>query len=391
VPVPGVNQPPAVLYVKGTSQVKLQRHGIVACLALTATLALAACGSDNNEPSDAAPSGSTGSAAAADCASGTINAQGSTAQANAMTEWIKAYQLKCSGVTINYQGTGSGAGVQAFIAGTADFAGSDSALKADSEQGQANAKCTGGKAIHLPMVTGPIAVAYNVSGVTNLQLKPATIAKIFTGKITKWDDAAIKADNPGATLPSTTIATVHRSEDSGTTDNFTKFLSKTAEADWPLGNAKAWKASGGTGQKGSDGVTKYIKDTQNSIGYTEWSFAENAGLTMAKIGNGNGEFAELTAENAGKAVEGAQITGTADDLQMTIDYNTKSAGAYPLILVTYEIVCDKGLSADKLKPVKGFLTYTSSTEGQSALTELGYAPLPETVRAKVAASVAGLA
>ena len=117
-----------------------------------------------------------------------------------MAEWIKAYQQKCQGTTINYEATGSGAGIQAFIAGTADFAGSDSALKPE-EQPQADAKCVGGKAINLPMVIGPVAVAYNVSGVDNLQLKPATLAKIFAGKVTKWDDAAIKADNPDAKLP----------------------------------------------------------------------------------------------------------------------------------------------------------------------------------------------
>ncbi|MGS2613201.1 phosphate ABC transporter substrate-binding protein PstS [Micromonospora sp. LZ34] len=366
---------------------KLQRHGTLACLALTATLALSACGSDNNEPASGATA--SGSAAAADCATGTLNAQGSSAQKNAMAEWIKAYQQQCQGTTINYEPSGSGAGIQAFIAGTADFAGSDSALK-EEEQPQANAKCVGGQAIHLPMVIGPVAVAYNVSGVDNLQLKPATLAKIFAGKVTKWDDPAIKADNPGATLPATAIQTVHRSDESGTTDNFTNFLTKTAEADWTFGKAKAWKAPGGTGAKGSDGVASRVKGADGSIGYMEWSFAENAGLKMAKVGNGNGEFAELTAENAGKTIAGAKVEGQGDDLKMSIDYNTKEAGAYPIVLVTYEIVCSKGLAADKLPLVKGFLSHAASTEGQADLTELGYAPLPETVRTKVEAAVKNL-
>ncbi|MEV0001182.1 phosphate ABC transporter substrate-binding protein PstS [Micromonospora sp. NPDC050980] len=361
---------------------KLQRHGAIACLALTAVLGLSACGSDNNESDTPSASGS----AAADCGTGTINAQGSSAQKNAMAEWIKNYQQKCSGLTINYEPTGSGAGIEAFIAGTADFAGSDSALKPE-EKPKADARCTGGQAVDLPMVTGPIAVAYNVEGVDGLQLKPATLAKIFAGKITKWDDAAIKADNPDAKLPSSTISTVHRNDSSGTTDNFTNYLSKTAEADWTFGKAKEWKAPGGTGQKGSDGVTGFVKSTPGSITYTELSFAENAGLNMAKIQNGAGEFAELTPENAGKAVAGAEVVGQGDDLALSIDYNTKEAGAYPLVLVTYEIVCDKGMDADKLKAVKGFLGYTASEEGQQALTELGYAPLPESVRGKVADAV----
>ncbi|MEV4759085.1 phosphate ABC transporter substrate-binding protein PstS [Micromonospora sp. NPDC049559] len=364
---------------------KLQRHGLVACLALTATLALGACGSDNNEPS-----GSASGSAAADCATGTVNAQGSSAQKNAMDEWTKAYQQKCADAKVNYESTASGAGIQAFIAGTADFAGSDSPLKAADEQPKADAKCTGGKAIHLPMVIGPIAVSYNL-GVDNLQLKPATLAQIFAGKITKWDDAAIKADNPGATLPSTAIQAVHRSDSSGTTDNFTKFLSKTAEADWTFGNAKEWKAPGGVGAAKSDGVASKIKSTEGAIGYVELSFAENSQLKKAKIGNGAGEFAELTPESAGKTIAGAQVTGQGDDLQMSIDYATKEAGAYPIVLVTYEIVCSKGLAADKLNVVKGFLGYTASSEGQQALGELGYAPLPESVRTKVEAAVKNLA
>jgi phosphate transport system substrate-binding protein len=366
--------------------VKLQRHGTLACLALSAALALSACGSDNNAPSGSSSSGS----AAADCAAGTLNAQGSSAQKNAMADWIKAYQQKCSGTTINYEPSGSGAGIQAFIAGTADFAGSDSALK-DEEQPKADAKCSGGKAIHLPMVTGPIAVAYNVSGIDNLQLKPATLAQIFAGKVKKWDDPAIKADNPSAKLPSTMIQTVHRSEESGTTDNFTNYLSKSAAADWTFGKGKKWTAPGGTAVKGSDGVASAIKGADGSIGYIELSFAENSSLKMSKIQNGAGEFAELTGESAGKTIAGAKITGQGDDLKMSIDYATKEAGAYPIVLVTYEIVCSKGLAADKLKLVKGLLSYTSSADGQKMLGELGYAPLPESVRSKVEASVKNIA
>jgi phosphate transport system substrate-binding protein len=363
--------------------VKLQRPGYVAGIALTATLALTACGSDNVAPS------AGGSAAPGDCASATLNAQGSSAQKNAMAEWIKSYQSQCSGTKINYEPSGSGAGIQAFIAGTADFAGSDSALKPE-EQPQADAKCAGGTAIHLPMVIGPIAVVYNVKGVDSLQLKPATLAKIFAGKITKWNDPAIAADNAGAKLPATTIQSVHRSDESGTTDNFTKFLSKTAEADWTLGNAKAWKAPGGTGAKGSDGVAGAVKGADGAIAYVELSFAENSDLKMAKIGNGAGEFVELTGAAAGKTIESAKVTGAGNDLKLDIDYNTTAPGAYPLVLVTYEIACSKGSPADKVPAIKGFLKYTASSAGQATLADLGYAPLPEAVRTKVEASAAAI-
>ncbi len=240
------------------------------------------------------------------------------------------------------------------------------------------------------MVIGPVAVVYNVSGADNLQFSPATLAKIFAGKVTKWDDAAIKADNPDAKLPSTAIQAVHRSDESGTTDNFTKYLSKTAEADWTLGNSKAWKAPGGVGAAKSDGVASKVKSTDGTISYVEWSYAENSDLKMAKIKNGNGEFVELTGDSAGKTIAGAKFEGQGNDLKMSIDYNTKEAGAYPIVLATYEIVCSKGLAADKLPLVKGLLGHAASAEGQKELVELGYAPLPETVRTKVEAAVKSL-
>ena len=158
---------------------KLQRHGTIACLALTAALALSACGSDNEAPTTPSASGGA-STAAADCATGTLNAFGSSAQKNAVDEWRKAYQQLCTGTTINYEPNGSGAGIQSFISKTADFAGSDSALK-EEEQPKADARCGTGPAIHLPMVIGPVAVAYNLPGVDGLQLKPDTLAKIFAG------------------------------------------------------------------------------------------------------------------------------------------------------------------------------------------------------------------
>jgi len=369
--------------------VKLKRHGILAGLALTATLALAACGSDNGGSSP--QTGGSSGTAKFDCASGKLTAQGSSAQLNAIDQWTKAYQQQCTGATIEYTGSGSGAGITAFLNGTADFAGSDSALKDGDEQKKANDRCKTGNALDLPMVTGPIAVAYNLEGVKDLQLKPATIAKIFAGTVKTWDAADIKADNPGATLPSTPILAVHRSDSSGTTDNFTKFLAATAKTDWTFGNDKVWKAPGGQAEKGNDGVGAALKKSTGSIGYVEWSFAQSNKLSMAKVGNGAGEFTALTGESAGKTIAGAQVTGSGNDLKLKIDYNTKEAGAYPIVLVTYEIVCEKGAPADKLPLLKSFLKYTISTTGQSSLTNIGYAPLPDSLRSKVEAAVNSLA
>ena len=363
---------------------KLQRSGYVAGIAITAVLALTACGSDNSTPAAGA---ADASAAAGNCAGGSLTAQGSTAQKNAMDEWIKTYQGQCSGAEVAYEGTGSGAGIQAFISGTADFAGSDSALR-PAEQPKADARCPGGQALNLPMVIGPIAVVYNVDGVDDLRLDAPTLAEIFSGRITQWNDPAIAAQNGGAPLPAGAIATIHRSDESGTTDNFTRYLSKAAESDWTLGNAKAWKAPGGTGAKGSDGVAGAVKSTPGALAYVELSFAQNSDLKTAKIKNGAGEYTELTGESAGRTIAGAKITGTGNDLKMDIDYRTTEAGAYPIVLVTYEIACNKGSA--KAAAIRGFLSYTSSTGGQSALSDLGYAPLPDSVRTKVAASVAAI-
>ncbi|WP_018347578.1 phosphate ABC transporter substrate-binding protein PstS [Longispora albida] len=365
---------------------KLQRLGIIAGVGLTATLALTACGSDNTTTKP----GATGAAAAKiECAGGTLNVAGSSAQKNAMLEWIKAYKGACKDAKIEYNANGSGAGIQGFTAKTADFAGSDSALK-DTEQPAADARCATGKAIHLPMVTGPIAIVFKVDNVDSLQLKPATLAGIFSGKITKWNAPEITADNPGAKLPDAAIQTVHRSDSSGTTENFTDYLTATAKDAWTFGKAKEWKAPGGVGSKGSDGVAADVAKTSGSIGYVEMSFAETAGLKKAKIQNGAGEFTELTPASAAKTVESAEVKGSGDDLKLKIDYNTKAAGAYPLVLVTYEIACSAG-NGDKAALIKGFLTYTSSTEGQAQLTKLGYAPLAESVRVKVAAAAAKIA
>jgi phosphate transport system substrate-binding protein len=371
--------------------VNLKRHGLIAGIALTATLALAACGSDNNEPSSPAATGSGAAAAGPTCATGSLTSQGSSAQGNAMAEWAKAYQQKCSGATVNYQATASGAGITAFQGGTADFAGSDSSLKTGDEQTKANARCGGAPALNLPMVTGPIAIAYNLDGVKDLQLKPETIAKIFSGAITKWDDALIKADNPSASLPSTAILAVHRGDSSGTTDNFTNYLTSVAPSVWTFGHDKVWKAPGGSAEQKSDGVAGAVKKTAGAIGYVELSFAKTNALAMAKVYNGAGEYTALTGASAGKTIAGAKITGTGDDLAMTIDYTTKEAGAYPIVLVTYEIVCSKGTDAAKLPLLKGFLGYTVSADGQALLDKLGYAPLPEAVRAKVEASIKNLA
>jgi phosphate transport system substrate-binding protein len=353
-------------------------------------VALTACGSDNNSASSGSSSSNSGSTATAastsDCATGTLKAEGSTAQTNAINQWIQDYQKKCSGATINYNPTGSGAGVKNFNGGQVDLGGSDSALSPDKGEVAAAAKRCGGPALDLPMVTGPIAVAYKVNGVNDLTLTPSVIAKIFLGKITTWDDGAIKALNPNAKLPSTKITVFFRSDSSGTTQNFETYLSKAAPADWSIKPDKAWGGKVGQGKAKSQGVQQAIGSTEGAIGYTEWSFAVSGNLSTAKVDNGAGAV-ELTAATAGKAVSAATVAGTGDDLTLKLDYATKTPGAYPIILVTYEIVCEKYASSATGSLVKSFLNYTAGA-GQSGLPDLGYAPLPSEIDTKVLASIA---
>jgi phosphate transport system substrate-binding protein len=329
----------------------------------------------------AAPPATAPAADRIDCASGSITAQGSSAQANAVNSWIRNYQVACADATIEYDSVGSGTGVQRFVAGTGDFAGTDSPLSAD-DQAKADARCRTAPAVHLPMVVGPIALAYNVAGVGGLRLRPATIAKIFSAAATAWNDPAIVADNPNIVLPATPIRAAHRSDSSGTTDNFTAFLTKTAG--WTFGGGRTWPIPGGSAAAGSDGVSAFVAQTDGAIGYVEWSYAQFHSLNTALIGNRADEFVALTGDAAGRTVASARTTGS--DLRLSIDYATAEAGAYPLVLVTYEVVCRKGATG----LVKSFLAYAASPAAQEAATRLGYAPLPESLRTKVTAAIAAL-
>jgi phosphate transport system substrate-binding protein len=367
--------------------VNLIRHGRAAAVLLAGALALAACGSDSN--GSAGSSGSSSGASIA-CQSGSIKASGSSAQKNAMTTWVNTYQEACTGATINYSPTGSGAGVQDFQNNQTAFAGTDSAAGGD-DLTKASARCgSGNQAMNLPMVVGPIAVAYNLPGQTGLVFTPSVLAQIFSGKVTKWNDPAIMSLNSGATLPDQTIVTFHRSDSSGTTDNFTKYLTAAAGSDWTFAHDKVWKAPGGQGAKGSDGVAAALKSTPNSLAYIEYSFTQEGGLGVAKIDNGAGPV-ELTPANASTMVASATVVGTAPDLTLKLDYATKTPNAYPIVLVTYELTCQKGLSSTDLGLTKSFLTYLSSSTGQGKLNAAsGYAPLPTDLLTKVQGSVSSM-
>ncbi|MGV8977896.1 MAG: phosphate ABC transporter substrate-binding protein PstS [Cellulomonas sp.] len=376
------------------------RLASVAGVVLVSSLTLAACGSDNNnaaaDGTSAAPTaGMTTSAAAAPAVAcgtgGKINAEGSSAQKNAIEQAIASFADVCPDTTVNYNPTGSGAGITQFTAAQVDFAGSDSALNADKgEVDAAAARCAANPAWNLPMVTGPIAVAYNLAGVDKLVLNAEVTAKIFRGAITTWNDPAIAALNPGVSLPSEAVHVFFRSDESGTTDNFTKYLKAASKGVWTDEHAKAWPKSGaGEGREKSSGVAEGVKTTPGGISYVEWSYAKDNKLGIARVDNGSGAV-ELNADSVSKAVAAATRDGKGNDLRLKLDYATSEAGAYPIILVTYEIVCSKGLDPNLTAGVKAFLTHFASANVQKSLVDIGYAPLPAAVEADVAKAIAAI-
>ncbi|KOU67931.1 phosphate-binding protein [Streptomyces sp. WM4235] len=369
------------------------RASALGALVVSGALVLTACGSDDNTKNDSSASGKASAPAPGDVkcegAKGKLLASGSSAQKNAVDVWVKNYMAACSGVEVNYKSSSSGEGIVAFNQGTVGFAGSDSALKPEQVE-ESKKICTGGQGINLPMVGGPIAIGFNVAGVDKLNLDAATIANIFNDKIKKWDDEAIKKLNPGVTLPGTAIQHFHRSEDSGTTENLGKYLKATAGDAWPHDPAKKWPAPGGLGASGSSGVASQVKAVDGSIGYFELSYAASQNIKTVDLNTGAGTPVKATGENASKAIAAAKIAGTGSDLALKLDYTTKAEGAYPIVLVTYEVVCDKGNKAETLPTVKSFLNYTASDAGQKVLGENGYAPIPAEINAKVRETIGKL-
>ena len=348
----------------------LRRIAAPGAAALALGFAVSACGAGNE-------SGSTSDSSL----SGTLKGAGSSAQESAMDAWRAGFQTDNPDVTVNYDPSGSGAGVEQFNAGAIDFAGSDSAL--DPEKGEVDAakeRC-GANALEVPDYVSPIAVAFNLEGVDSLNLSAKTISQIFDGKITTWNDPAIKADNPDATLPSTKITPVHRSDESGTTKNFTDYLSQAGEGAWSYPADKVWPIKSGEAANGTSGVIAAIKAGSGSIGYADESQVGDLSVASIKVGEA---FVAPSADGAAKALEASPVddSRTDGDLAIKVDRTTTEAGAYPLMLTSYLIACPT-YDGDKADLVKGFLKYIVSTDGQQeAASNAGSAPLPSTLQQK---------
>ncbi|MFB7657953.1 MULTISPECIES: phosphate ABC transporter substrate-binding protein PstS [unclassified Streptomyces] len=371
---------------------KLQRMNrralALGALAVSGALALTACGSDDTGGNSSGGESNAASNIKCQDAKGQLQASGSSAQKNAIDAWVKQYVAACKNVQINYNPTGSGAGITAFTQGQTSFAGSDSALK--PEEVEASKKvCKDGQAINLPMVGGPIAVGFNVPGVDTLNLDAATLAQIFDSKITNWNDPAIAKLNPDAKLPDLKIQAFHRSDESGTTDNFTKYLKAAAPKDWKYEGGKSWEAKGGQSAQGSSGLAAQVKQTSGAISYFELSYAKD-GIKTVDVKTAAAEPVKATVENATAAIGAAKVVGTGKDLALELDYTPDAEGAYPIVLVTYEIACDKGNKAETLPATKSFLNYVASEDGQGLLADAGYAPMPTEIITKVRETISGL-
>jgi len=366
---------------------KFNRFSAVLCVLVTGALMLSGCGSDNKASS---PSGSSG--ANVSCGGKkSLKASGSTAQQNAMTRFANAFEQACPGQTLNYTPNGSGAGIGEFTGNQTDFGGSDSELL-PPEYDAAAQRC-GSPAWNLPVVFGPIAITYNVNGVTSLILDGPTAAKIFNGTLTTWNDPAIAAVNPGVALPAEPIRVIFRSDESGTSDNFQKYLDTAAGGAWGRGAGKTFKGGVGEGAKGNDGTAAAVKNTEGAVSYNEWSFAQAQHLGMAKIITSAGpDPVAITADSVGKTIATAFIIKTGNDLALdTISfYRPNQAGAYPIVLATYEIVCSKYPDPQVGMAVKAFLQSTIGA-GQNGLADNGYIPIPDEFKLRLSAAVNAIA
>jgi phosphate transport system substrate-binding protein len=286
------------------------------------------------------------------------------------------YGAACPGATVNYQGVGSGAGVQQFLNGTVDLAGSDAVLTPEEE-------ARAGKVLQVPWAAGGIAVLYHLSGIDDLKLGPRTLAGIFAGKITTWDDEAIAAENRGISLPRRPIQVVHRSDGSGTTKVFTSYLTAVAPDVWTAGADKdvAWPT--GQGAKGSDGVVAAVGQLDGAISYAELSFAKASGLAVARIRNAAGAYVEPTAGAVSAALREAKVPA---DLKVEVTYTPTGRAAYPISTTTWAIVHTDPSDARTAKLTKAFLRYAVGT-GQAAAARLFYAPLPEEIAARAQAAI----
>jgi phosphate transport system substrate-binding protein len=336
-----------------------------------ALVVLAGCGGGNGGSSS---SNSNAGGSDLSSLSGELKASGASFPDAYYQEVVSSFKEKAPNVTVTYNAVGSGTGKKEFGQGLTDFAGSDSLVKPGDGPAE-------GSFLYVPTVAAPVTVSYNLSGVDKLQLSPDTLAKIFQTDIKRWNDPAIKADNPGASLPDKAITVAHRSDGSGTTNNFTKYL-KAASPAWKLGSGDtvAWP-SGTQGGEKNTGVAQIIQQADGSIGYVDFSDATESKLHFASIKNRDGRFVAPSLEGASAAVEGAEVS---DDLTYN-PLNAAGAASYPITAPTYLLLKTR-YDATRANLVKAFVRYVL-TDGQAVAKDVNFASLPSGLQQKALAQL----
>ncbi len=366
--------------------------------AIALTLVAAACGSDDDtadetsapEATDDMTETSEGGSDMVEV-SGTLVGAGASSQAAAMQGWQAGFQDANPDTTVEYDPIGSGGGRETFLSGGSNFAGSDAALK-DDEYQQSIERCAGDLgAINLPHYISPIAIPYNLPSLEGetLNLSAEVIAGIFANEITVWNDPAIAADNSDLELPDTTINPVHRSDESGTTENFTDYMSQSAPGVWTFGALELWDEGpgGGEGAPQTSGVVAAVNAGEGSIGYADAS--QIADLPAAAVGVA-GEFVMFSPEAAGRIVDSSERTGGQSEFDFAIEVNRTpdSADTYPIALVSYHIVCLQYDSQETVDLVKAFMSYVGSDAGQAAsAASAGSAPISPEVQAEIQTAI----
>ncbi|HEY2300623.1 MAG TPA: phosphate ABC transporter substrate-binding protein PstS [Acidimicrobiales bacterium] len=357
-----------------------RRAPLLAVAGLAAlSLMVAACSSSKKASTSNTTTGSGTATTTAKLAPATINGSGSTFQQAFNQDVIQQFMQANPGVTVTYAGGGSGKGLTDLQSKLVDYAGTDAPIPTADLP-----KYGGAQAIlYFPTVAAPITLSYNVPGLTKLTLTAPTIAGIFSGKITTWNDPAIAADNSGVSLPSTKITPVHRSDSSGTTNNFTLYLTKAAPADWPLGTGKTVNWTTGLTGNGNGGVAQAVKSTSGAIGYVDYSDAKASGLNLASVKNAAGKAQAPSLAGASAAIATATINP-----DLTYDpINAPGPDAYPITSPTWIVIYTQQTDQAKGQALKGFLNFILTTGQKDIATQDDFAPLSPQLQQKAQAQL----
>ena len=363
-------------------------RSIAALSGIVMLASVAACGDNTASTTD---SSSTDSASKTAPISGNFQGAGASSQQSAVEAWIAGFQGANPDAKIAYNPSGSGAGVQTFLTGATAWAGSDKAL-ADDEVEQSKSVCADGTAFDVPVYVSPIAVIFNLKGVSDagkhINMDADTIAKIFDGKITKWNDPAIADQNKDLTLPDTAITVVHRSDKSGTTQNFVSYFKDQAPDSWTYDLSENWPNEVGQGAKGTSGVVSTVKQADGTIGYADFSQVGDLGTVAVKVGD---KYNEISAEAGSKVIGDSKQDDTVkgdNRIVIKINHATEAKGAYPIVLESYDIVCPAYKDTKQAEFAKAWLTYVTSDEGQKAAQDAaGTAPLPSSLKSEITKSI----